>query len=54
MTESIAGRGETGGDTRRSPGPRCTSTATGNKYQGLDDGAEVVSKWDRAEGAGIA
>ena len=46
-------RGCSGGNNSRTPGPRRTSTATGDKDQGLDDGAAVHSEWDQAGGSGM-
>ena len=43
-TESTAGRGGTDGNTGRGHGPKCMSTATGNKDQGVADSAAVHSK----------
>ena len=51
--ESIVGGGGTGGDYSRGPGPRRTSTTTGDKERGLADGVAVHSERDEAGGAGI-
>ena len=52
--EHRAGRGGTGGYNLRSPGPRSMSTATGEKYRGLADGAFVQGEWERAGGTVMA
>ena len=48
------GGGGPGGYLSRGPGPRIPSTATGNKYRGMDDGAAVHSKWDGTGCEGMA
>ena len=52
--DRIAGGGRPGGDRRRIPSPRRTSTEKGDKDLGLDDGAAVHGEWDRAGGAIMA
>ena len=49
--EYTVDRGGTGGNNSRAPGTRRTSTATGDKDRGLDDGAAFHSEWDQAGGS---
>ena len=53
-TGPTAGRGGTGGNNGKGPGPTRTLNAMGDKDRGLADSAAVHSKWDRDGGTGMA